>query len=426
MTAPDSPTPAADVETRRLLAYVAASLVAGGATVTDAELEVRRLGAHLGHRDVQVSATPTTVQLSLASGEASCLQRVGGTLRLDQSLVVGQVRRDLLAGRIPVTEAVERLRAARGKHPTYGTGGFLGGLVLVSMGICLIMQPSPANVLVAGACSMLVSLLMIASRRHALLAALLPSVAAMVASLVVLLALRAGLLDGALRTLICPIAVLLPGATLSTGVAELAQGELVSGTSRVANGVTQLLLFTLGVIGAGLLLGIAPAELGNSRVQALGAWSLPLGLACIAVGITLSEAVPWRTAAWTSLVLVGTFLAQLGGQALGHSLPVGAFCGAVVASFLSGAVEATRPNVPRLVTFLPSFWLLVPGTLGLMGITTVGLGTGQAEAVVAVVTLVTSIALGLLVGSALTLPLRRVARRVHGVVHRRERSADAS
>ncbi|GAB2470645.1 hypothetical protein GCM10027030_01650 [Luteococcus sediminum] len=49
---------------RRLLAYVGASLIAGGATVTDAENEVRRLGTHLGHPDVQVSAHPTALTLS--------------------------------------------------------------------------------------------------------------------------------------------------------------------------------------------------------------------------------------------------------------------------------------------------------------------------------------------------------------------------
>lgn len=405
--------PSTDDETRRLLCYVGASLIAGGATVTDAELEVQRLALHLGHPEVQVSGTPTGITLALASGQPATIERIEGPMRLDQSLRVGEVRRELLAGRLDMAQAVAELKAARVQPALYGTWGLVGGLVLVSMGICLILQPGLANVLLAGACSVLVSGLMIASRRHSLLVALLPSLAAFVVSLVVLAAAQAGILQGPLRTLICPIAVLLPGALLSTGIAEMAAGAVVSGTARCFNGVVQLLLFALGVVAAGLLLGVPAAELTNTRVVGLGLWALPLGLAFIAVGITLSESVPWRLFGWMSLVLVATFATQLLGQHLGGSLPVGAFCGAVVASFASTAVEATRANVPRLIVFLPSFWLLVPGTLGLMGITTIGLGTGHADAVMGVVTFITAIALGLLVGSTLALPLRRIARRLN-------------
>ncbi|MEL4356852.1 MULTISPECIES: threonine/serine ThrE exporter family protein [unclassified Luteococcus] len=411
---PDAPARDADQETtvRRLLAYAGASLIAGGATVTDAENEVRRLGRHFGYPDVQVSGYPTSISLSLASGEPCTIERIEGGLRLDQSMQVGDVRRDLMAGRLSIDDGVAALAVARHKPHLYGLPGFFGGLFAVSMGICLIMQPAWPNVLLAGLCSLLVSLLMQASGRHALLAALLPTLAAFVVSLAVLGAWRLGLIDGPLRTLICPIAVLLPGALLSTGIAELATGALVSGTARFFHGIVQLLLFALGVVAAGLVLGVPPSELTNVRLQQIGLWSLPLGLAMISVGITLSESVPWRMSVWTTLVLSCTFLTQMLGQTYGGSLPVGAFCGAVVASFASTALEATRSKVPRLITFLPSFWLLVPGTLGLMGITTLGLGTGQSEAVIGVLALVTSIALGLLVGSALALPLKRVARRM--------------
>ncbi|MEL4505832.1 threonine/serine exporter family protein [Luteococcus sp. H138] len=398
--------------TRRLLAYAGASLIAGGATVTDAENEVRRLGRRLGHPNVQVSAYPTTLTLALDSGEPATVERIDGGIRLDQSLEVGRIRQDLLEGRLGIQEGVLALANARNKPHLYGPSGFFGGLFLVSMGICLIMQPAWPNVLLAGLCSLLVSMLMRASGRHALLAALLPTLAAFVVSLLVLGAWRMGLVDGPLRTLICPIAVLLPGALLSTGIAELATGAVVSGTARFFHGMVQLLLFALGVVAAGLLLGVPPSALVNTRLQEIGLWSLPLGLLLISLGITLSESVPWQMSLWTTLVLSCTFATQLVGQTYGGSLPVGAFCGAVVASFLSTAIEATRRDVPRLITFLPSFWLLVPGTLGLMGITTIGLGTGHADAVIAVITLVTSIALGLLVGSALALPLKRVARRM--------------
>lgn len=402
-----------DTTTRRLLAYVAASLVAGGATVTEAEREVRRVGGHLGLADVQVSATPTTIWLALRSGEPATVERIEGSLRLDQTLAVSAVRRDLMADRLDIATAVQRLVAARGMPPAYGRPGLYVGNSVVAMGICLIMQPVLANVLLVGLSSLLVSWLILRSGRHALLGSLLPSAAALIVALLVLEATRLGLVHGPLRTLICPIAVLLPGALLSTGIAELATGAVISGSARVFHGVVQLLLFTLGVVAACLVLGVPTASLTNTRVTGLGPLAPLVGLGCISLGITLAESVPWRLYGWSTLVLVATFATQWAGQSWGHSLPVGSFLGAVTASFLAPALEARFPSATRLVTFLPSFWLLVPGTLGLMGITTLGTGTGQADAVYGVVTLVTAIALGMLVGSALALPVQRLSRRRH-------------
>ncbi|GAA1393197.1 threonine/serine ThrE exporter family protein [Luteococcus peritonei] len=412
------PSDSLDTATRRVLATIGAEMVSAGMTVTDVEFELQRLSARLGHPWLQVSATPTHITLALAPGEPATMQRMGGPLRLDQSLVVRQVRHDLLGGRIAVPEALEQIRRVRQLPLRYGRWGVYLGNMVVAAGICLIMQPGVANVLLAALCSLVVSFLIRSSGRHALLAALLPSLAALSVSLVVLGAWHAGMLQGPLRTLICPIAVLLPGALLSTGIAELATGSMISGTSRFLYGIVQLLLFALGVVAAAMLLKVPTAALTNTRVDELGVLAAPAGLALIAVGIMLSEGVPLRIFGWTAAVLVATFAAQQYGQAQTDSLPLGAFLGATTASFLSTAVESTRRNVPRLVLFLPSFWLLVPGTLGLMGITTVGAGTGTAEAVTGVLTLITSIALGLLVGSALALPLNRLTRRLQHVVHR--------
>ena len=407
-----------DTAARRVLATLGTEMVSAGLTVTDVELELRRLAARLGHRQLQVCATPTDITLSLAPGEPATIQRMAGPLRLDQSLVVREVRHSLLDGSIAVPEGLERIRRVRSLPLRYGRRGIYLGNMMVAAGICLIMQPGGVNVALAALCSLLVSFLIRVSARQALLSALLPSVAACCVSLAVLGAWHAGVLDGPLRTLICPIAVLLPGALLSTGIAELATGSMISGTSRFLYGIVQLLLFALGVVAAAMVLQVPTSALTNTRVDELSPLAPAVGLALIAVGIMLSEGVPLRLFGWTAAVLVCTFAAQRWGQAHTDSLPLGAFGGATVASFLSTGIEATRRNVPRLVMFLPSFWLLVPGTLGLMGITTVGAGTGTAEPVIGVLTLVTSIALGLLVGSALALPLNRITRRLQHVVRR--------
>lgn len=403
--------PASDVIHRRLLAQVGSAMIAGGAPVNDAEDEVRRLAARLGHGQAQVAGYPTWISLSLAPGEPAAIQRIEGGLRLDQSVAITEVRRDLMGGEADLARALGAIARIRRQPPRYGLWGLGIGNTMAAMGICLIMQPGWRNVAVVGVASLVVLALMVGSARHRLLSALLPTAAALAASLIVLLAARHGLLHGPLRTLICPIAVLLPGGLLSAGVTELASGSVVSGTARVSQGLTQLLLFALGVVSATTLLGIDVATLTNTRVNEIGWWAAPLGLVAVGVGITLAEAIPWRLAGWSFGVMVATYLTQAWGQSLGTPLPVGAFLGAIVAACISICLEAARPTVPQFVTFLPSFWLLVPGTLGLMGITTIGVGTGRADALYQVVVLVAAIALGLLVGSTLALPVRRALRR---------------
>ena len=116
---------------------------------------------------------------------------------------------------------------------------------------------------------------------------------------------------------------------------------------------------------------------------------------------------PWRCC--PALVLVLTFAAQLAGQQSASSLPIGGFTGAVVASFVPALLGRFREDVPRLVAFLPSFWLLVPGTVGLMGVSQIGVGTGDGATLLGTVGIVASIALGLLIGSALAPPVSRPA-----------------
>jgi uncharacterized membrane protein YjjB (DUF3815 family) len=79
--------------------------------------------------------------------------------------------------------------------------------------------------------------------------------------------------------------------------------------------------------------------------------------------------------------------------------------GAVVAAFVVSVVVfvTLRHGPPKLVTFLPAFWLLVPGGTGLIGVTALLGDNDQFGGQATVDTLVTvmSIALGVLIGTAL-------------------------
>ena len=85
-----------------------------------------------------------------------------------------------------------------------------------------------------------------------------------------------------------------------------------------------------------------------------------------------------------------------------------AFFGALVMTPVA-MIAASQPSAPpALVSFLPGFWLLVPGALGLVGITSI-LDEDRVEGIASLTTMGTSIIgialgvlLGMTVGSELT------------------------
>ncbi len=396
------------------LVYLGTAMIATGQTVHEIEADLRVVGAHLGHPDLQVAAGPTGITLSLRTGDPATYESVNGALRLDQAADVRTIRHRVLTGEIDVEDAVAQLLTLRDKPAHYPTWLANIGFVLIATGIALILQPGVANVLAAAVGGAVVVTLLRVSQRHDTLAALLPTVAAFLVSCLVFGAAQAGLLDGSLRTVLPPLAVLLPGALMVTGLSELAAGDMMAGSARLIFGGVQLLLFALGLVAAAAVLQTPPALLGNVRVAELGWWAAPLGLVVIVVGICWLESVPVPLLPWVLAVLVLAFLAQLGGQRLG-SAALGSFLGAIAASVGASLAEAFRPQLPRLVVFLPAFWLLVPGSLGLLGVTAVAIDPTTASTATGfgVLSIVGAIALGLLVGSAVARTGGRLRRWAH-------------
>lgn len=91
----------------------------------------------------------------------------------------------------------------------------------------------------------------------------------------------------------------------------------------------------------------------------------------------------------------------------------GAFLGAMVATLGSYSVELVVPRLARLVVFLPSFWLLVPGSLGVLAATQVAVDPDAHADVLGVVAIVAALALGLLLGSAIAQAIGGLLRKQH-------------
>ena len=70
------------------------------------------------------------------------------------------------------------------------------------------------------------------------------------------------------------------------------------------------------------------------------------------------------------------------------------------------------------MVFLPSFWLLVPGSLGLIGVSEFAIAGDQGPTVgLNVLAVILAIATGLLVGSVVSRTVRVLGRRLRRVRH---------
>ena len=402
---------------RRLLAWLGAGLLAGGMPVHEAEEDVREAALALGHPEVEVGCFPTALHVALAPGRAATFEKVDGGLRLDQLADVSAIHAGLRTGRTDADAALEHLASLRGQPHRYPRIGLPLGVILSAAGIALVLAPAWSSLLFAVLLAPVTVVLILLAGRHPTVRTLVPLAAAFATAAAACWAHAQGLVDAPLWTLVAPIAVLLPGATIVTGLTELAAGAMVAGTARLGHGTTQMLLFALGVGGAVALQRVPVEVLQQPRPDALG-WGAPLvGVVLVTVAIALMEALPLRSMPWLLVTVLGTYLGQLLGHELLGARWAGAFVGAVVASLGATLVEFLRPQLPRAVAFLPCFWLLVPGSLGLISVTQIEVGAGAAvQAVVDVTSVIVAIALGVMVGAALARPLRLVARRL-GLVH---------
>ena len=401
-----------DIRTRRLLVWLGAALLAGGMPVHEVEDDVREVAGTLGHPRLQVACSPNAITLSLSSGQPASFERVEGGIRLDQLAEASMLQGGLRTGAITVEDALDRLASLRAQPHRYAHGGLLAGGILAAVGIALVLAPSWPSVGFAALIAPATVTLMVLAGRSPLVRTLMPFFAAFIASVIAFWAAEQDLLTSPLWTMVAAIAVLLPGAMIVTGLTELAAGSMLAGTARLGHGTTQLLLFALGLGAAVVLLHVPVEALDPTRPAALGWWAPLVGVIVVTVAISLMESISIAMVPWVLATILATFLAMSAGHAMSEAPWVGAFLGAAAASLVSSVVEFLRPQVPRVIAFLPSFWLLVPGSLGLVSLTRIQVAPDAAIGAVGGVTvMVAAIALGIIVGASLARPLRSVARR---------------
>lgn len=332
-----------------------------------------------------------------------------GRLLLSQ---IDELQRTVDAARTGVLSprsVVDKVARIRTMQPEYGrvvrvvAYGFLSGALSVLLGASWNgVAVATALGLVAG------TTLMISERMPRRYDALNTVALAFGVSLVVFLLLRAGLGYGILPALVAPLVLLLPGTLLSTAMLELTTGHLISGAGRLAGGATKLLLLGAGILSAAAVVGVPDIDV-DVDAGLLGPIAPWVAVAVLGVGISVHASAPRRALPWMLLVLYVAYAAQvLADQLVGGV--ISAFIGALVLTPVT-ALVARQPSGPAaLVTFTAGYWLLVPGALGLIGVTDLLDQDGAASAsLLATLSTMVAVALGVLAGSVISNRLGRPA-----------------
>jgi uncharacterized membrane protein YjjP (DUF1212 family) len=345
--------------------------LAGGA-VGEIQRRLARVAAVNGAPDVRVVALPTVLMIAFGPDGATTTEPVPhltGRLRLDQIARLYDLLARAERGEVAPAEGRRRLAAIWTMTPRYGRTVTVLGYTVMTAGLCLILRPTPVDVAVAAGLGALVALLGLIVAGRPTPRVLVPVAAATLVSALTFAAVDHGLLEPGLRTLIPPLVTFLPGAALTTATVELASGEMVAGASRLVFGALQLTLLSFGVVAGADLVGLPRAEaLDDNYANVLGWWAPWLGVVLYGLAVTVHFSAPPGVLRWLLVVLLAAWVGQQAGRLVAGPA-VSGFLGALVMTPVALAVARRPGGPPAQVTFLPAFWLLVPGSVGLIGLT---------------------------------------------------------
>jgi uncharacterized membrane protein YjjP (DUF1212 family) len=387
------------------LVQLGAAMNAAGEPVHSVQERLTLIAGAYGASSVRISAFPTYMMVTMGVAEPATLELTSSLApspRLDQIAALHRLAQQAERGAVAPTEGLRRLEEIGIMPPRFGMAAGVLGYAVLTLGICLVLHPAARDVAAAAIFGVIVGLLRTVGRNQPSVQILIPVVAAFVVSLLSALAVEHDLTDPGLRAMVASLVVFLPGAALTTAVLELAAGQMVSGSARFVAGAMQLALLAFGILAGIEAVGVPSSAVFSGSSELLGAWAPWIGVAIFAVGVTVANSAPARAFPALLLVLYVAWTGQVIGNAIFGGY-VSAFVGALVMTPVAVWVSRLPSAMPQYASFLPGFWLLVPGALGLIGLTELAgdASAAGAQDLVATVVSIFAVALGVLCGTLL-------------------------
>lgn len=370
---------------RNAFAQLGALLLDAGYAVTDVHFSLAKVAEKTGHSEMSFAVLPATVLVSDFPGRPATVVNAAGTeLPFWTSARVNGLVRDLASGDIPVGDFADRIHRIRITVKPVAAWELTVGSALLSAGLATLFRIPWWAFLSALIIGGLVGLALHYSSKITGANTIIAFVVAFCSTASVGALAEAFSLGPIPLFAVCaPLAIIVPGATITNALLELSSTDMVTGSSRLMYGILLLGFMTTG-IGAGArasgltidssgatLLGdittISSDHPGWAAVPPL--WWSWLGVVAMAIGISIA----FKAGPLLTILSVPAMAITYGGTVLLSPYIGGIAATGVVAAaffFLARGVERYVPRAPAIVTFRPVFLLLVPGTVGLVALTT--------------------------------------------------------
>ncbi|RZT64707.1 uncharacterized membrane protein YjjP (DUF1212 family) [Leucobacter luti] len=386
-----------------LLGLLGQALLAGSQPTNEVAATLSSLARVYGRPGVRVVVLPTVVLIEdpgVARDAPSIFEVTQSTLRLDQVADIERLIARAAHDRTDPASAIQRAQEIIAAPPRFGFWRSLLGHTLLAVGFGLVMNPIPAALPVYAILGLAIGALVLLGSRVRTLSLVLPVLAAFTATAVIGL-IAPDLGSGSTLSLVTPaLASLLPGLTLTIAAVELTNGQIIAGASRLVYGLATLALLAFGLYVGIVVTGISHPH--TSSAPHLGPWAPWVGVVLVAVGYYLYSVAPKRSLPWILFALALAYAAQL----LGHTLLGPTLSGLVGALIAVPAIYlvAHFPSAPPPGVMLTcAYWMMVPGTMGFIGLTEAVSGTaGGGGILMQTAGAVLSIAIGMIIGTGLS------------------------
>ncbi|MFB6839108.1 threonine/serine exporter ThrE family protein [Streptomyces sp. NPDC056361] len=388
-----------------LLCELGAYLLRAGERTAEVEGTLHDVAARYGMR-VRSFVVPTGLFVRVGGGpdgrggELDFAPVEGPDLRLDQVEALQSLVERMRAEQVPFEDARRSLREVRERPERFSPATTVLGYVLLTVGLGVMRHATVPAVVGYAVLGAAVGLLRLFGDRLPAARTALPVVAAILVTTASLHWAGPLLHEEPAVLYVPPLIAFLPGAALTLGAIELATGAALSGMARLAGAVNVLLLLALGILVGTELLRPRPA--GGPAAGPLGAWAPWAGVLLLGFGFLLYFSAPPRVTPWLlGALLVERFVQSVASEFGGTTF--GAFAAGMLLPPMASWISR-HSHTPDQVVFLPCFWLLVPGAVGLTGVSEIivaGDTGGGLDSLVGTVITVAAIALGVLVGAGL-------------------------
>ncbi|WP_237018637.1 threonine/serine exporter family protein [Gordonia zhenghanii] len=320
--------------------------------------------------DTDIAAQVFANYLIVLDRDANQIQitNTGPIYRFDQIADTESIVHQVRHGELSPRAAIDALQKIADSPPPVNTVLRAAGYALMALGFAFCFRMSVTATIAAVAVSIPLAGVILWGHVKGTLAALMPVLLTFVSALAITLWAVHGGLEDPVRLAVIPVVTLIPGAALATGLIEITAGDMVAGTSRLVYALVILLSMAFGLALAIDIAGITSADLQDLTNSQAPSWVLALSAPVFAIGAMLYFCTPRSLWFWVIGLSIGSFwlniaLAKVMQSAFAGGVAVGA---ALLVAWAINAHVKSRPSV--LSMFLPTFWLMVPGSLGFVAV----------------------------------------------------------